>query len=289
MSRAELMEIGDALEPRARQLVKRWAFLLYGVVAYAAFIGTTLYAIGFVAGVVVPRSVDAGEPVAPFTKALGVNVALLAIFGVQHSVMARKGFKEAWTRVVPRPIERSTYVLASSACLALLFLLWHPIPRVVWSVESTAGRIALVAVAVLGWLVALFSTFLINHFELFGLRQVYLAARRAEPRPPRFTTPLLYRLVRHPLYLGFILAFWAAPTMTVGHLVFALGMLGYILVGIQLEERDLVREFGNRYLAYRGQVRALVPLPRAKPGQRETPPQTESGAVSCRAPGSRTG
>jgi protein-S-isoprenylcysteine O-methyltransferase Ste14 len=191
-----------------------------------------------------------------------VNLALLTLFGVQHSVMARKGFKERWTRVVPRPIERSTYVVLSSACLALLFLLWHPIPRVVWSVEGTAGRVALVSLAALGWLVALFSTFLINHFELFGLRQVYLAARQSEPRPPRFTTPLLYRLVRHPLYLGFLLAFWAAPTMTVGHLVFALGMLGYILVGIHLEERDLVREFGNRYLAYREQVRALVPLPR---------------------------
>ena len=284
MSRGEL---GDARRPR-RQRVKRSAFLLYGVVAYAAFIGTTLYAIGFVAGVVVPRSVDAGGTVAPFTTALGVNLALLVLFGVQHSVMARKGFKEAWTRIVPRPIERSTYVLASSACLALLFLLWHPIPRVVWSVESSAARIGLVAVAVLGWLVALFSTFLINHLELFGLRQVYLATRRTEPRPPRFTTPLLYRFVRHPLYLGFILAFWAAPTMTVGHLVFALGMLGYILAGIQLEERDLVREFGARYVAYREQVRALVPIPRAMPGEGETLLRPES-AVSCRAPGSRTG
>jgi methanethiol S-methyltransferase len=283
------MEVGSARKPRGRQLVKWWAFLLHGVVAYTAFIGTTLYAIGFVAGVVVPRSIDAGGPVASFTTALGVDVALLTLFAVQHSVMARKRFKEAWTRVVPRPIERSTYVLLSSACLALMFLLWHPIPRLVWSVGSGASKVALVAVAVLGWLVALFSTFLVNHFELFGLRQVYLAARRTEPRPPRFTTPLLYRLVRHPLYLGFILAFWAAPTMTVGHLVFALGMLGYILVGIQLEERDLVREFGARYLAYREQVRALVPIPRAVPGEREAPLQTESGAVSCRAPGSRTG
>ncbi|HET6982991.1 MAG TPA: isoprenylcysteine carboxylmethyltransferase family protein [Myxococcaceae bacterium] len=269
--------------------MKRLAFLLYGIVAYAAFIGTTLYAVGFVAGVVVPRSVDAGGPVAPLTTALGVNVALLTLFGVQHSVMARKGFKQAWTRVVPPAIERSTYVLLSSACLALLFLLWHPIPRMVWSVGSTAGRVALASLATLGWLVALFSTFLINHFELFGLRQVFLAARRTEPRPPRFTTPLLYKLVRHPLYLGFILAFWAAPTMTMGHLVFALGMLGYILVGIQLEERDLVREFGGRYLVYREQVRALVPIPGAVPGEGEAPLQTASGAVSYRAPGSRTG
>jgi protein-S-isoprenylcysteine O-methyltransferase Ste14 len=255
--------------------MKRLAFLLYGVAAYAAFVGTVLSAIGFVAGVAVPRSVDSGGPVAPVTTALGVDVALLGLFGLQHSVMARKGFKEVWTRVVPHPIERSTYVLASSACLGLLFLLWHPIPRVVWSVESLAGRIAVVSLAVLGWLVALFSTFLINHFELFGLRQVYLAARRTEQRPGRFRTPLLYKLVRHPLYLGFILAFWAAPTMTVGRLVFALGMLGYIGVGIHLEERDLVREYGNRYLAYREQVRALVPIPRAMAGKREAPLQTE--------------
>jgi protein-S-isoprenylcysteine O-methyltransferase Ste14 len=255
--------------------MKRLTFLLYGVAAYAAFVGTVLHAIGFVAGVAVPRSVDSGGPVAPVTTAVAVDVALLGLFALQHSVMARKGFKEVWTRVVPRPIERSTYVLASSACLSLLFLLWHPIPAVVWSVESAAGRVAMVSLAVLGWLVALFSTFLINHFELFGLRQVYLAARRTEPRPGRFRTPLLYRLVRHPLYLGFILAFWAAPTMTVGHLVFALGMLGYIGFGIQLEERDLVREFGNRYLAYREQVRALVPIPRAMPSQREAPLPTE--------------
>jgi len=272
---SELTERADSLETRGMQLMKRGVFLLYGIAAYTAFLGTTLYAVGFVGGVVVPRSVDAGGPVAPLTTAVLADTALLLLFAVQHSVMARKRFKEAWTRVVPRPIERSTYVLASSACLALLFLLWHPIPRVVWSVESTAARLALVSLAALGWLVALFSTFLINHFELFGLRQVYLAARRSEPRPPSFRTPLLYRLVRHPLYLGFVLAFWATPTMTVGHLVFALGMLGYILVGIELEERDLVREFGARYVAYREQVRALVPIPRALPDDRKAPLQTE--------------
>jgi len=258
--------------------VRRQLFRFYGVVAYAAFLGTILYAVGFVGGVVVPRSVDSGGPVAPLTTAALVDVALLALFAVQHSVMARRGFKERWTRLVPRPIERSTYVLLSSACLALLFLLWHPIPRVVWSVESAAGRAALVLLSALGWLVALFSTFLINHFELFGLRQVSLATGRTEPS--RFRTPVLYKLVRHPLYLGFILAFWAAPTMTVGHLVFALGMLGYIGVGIQLEERDLVREYGAQYLAYREQVRGLVPLPRW--------PRNED-PLSPRVPGSRSG
>lgn len=242
--------------------MKRAVFLLYAVLAYAAFLGATLYAVGFVGDVLVPRSVDSGGPIAPLGTALMIDAALLLLFGVQHSAMARKGFKERWTRVVPRPIERSTYVLLSSACLALLYLLWHPIPRVVWSIESAAGRVAMVSLAVLGWLVALCSTFLINHFELFGLRQVYLAAKKEEVPPSRFRTPWFYRWVRHPLYLGFIIAFWAAPTMTVGHLVFALGMLGYILVAIQLEERDLVREFGARYLAYREQVRGLVPIPR---------------------------
>jgi protein-S-isoprenylcysteine O-methyltransferase Ste14 len=255
-------------------------------VAYAAFLGTIVYAVGFVGGVVVPRSVDSGGPVAPVTTAALVDVALLALFAVQHSVMARRGFKERWTRLVPRPIERSTYVLLSSACLALLFLLWHPIPRVVWSVESGAGRAALVSLSALGWLVALFSTFLINHFELFGLRQVFLATGR--PEPSRFRAPVLYKLVRHPLYLGFILAFWAAPTMTVGHLVFALGMLGYILVGIQLEERDLVREYGARYLAYREQVRGLVPIPRRVPERSEETLGARS-PVSPRVPGSRSG
>jgi protein-S-isoprenylcysteine O-methyltransferase Ste14 len=255
--------------------MKRSFFLLYGVVAYGAFVATFLYLIGFVEDVVVPRSVDSGGPAAPVTTALLVEVTLLALFGVQHSVMARKGFKEVWTRVVPRPIERSTYVLAASTCLALLFLLWHPIPRVVWSVESLAARMALLSLSGLGWLWALLSSFLINHFELFGLRQVYLAARRREAPHSRFRTPLLYRLVRHPLYLGFIVAFWATPTMTVGHLVFALGMLGYVLIAIQLEERDLVREHGNRYLAYRQQVRGLVPIPRRLPEGTEVQLQTE--------------
>jgi len=255
--------------------MKRVGYVLYGGVCYAVFVATFLYAIGFVGGVVVPRSIDSGGPVTSITTALLVDGLLLALFGLQHSVMARKGFKEVWTRVVPRPIERSTYVLAASACLALVFLLWQPIPAVVWSVERPAARMALVALSGLGWVLALLSSFLINHFELFGLRQVFLAARREEPQHPRFRTPLLYRVVRHPLYLGFILAFWAAPTMTVGHLVFAIGMLGYILVAIQLEERDLVREYGKRYLAYRQQVRGLLPIPRRLPDGSDAQLQAE--------------
>jgi len=237
-------------------------YLLYGVAAYAAFLAAILYAVGFVGGVLVPRSVDSGGSITPLGTALGVDVALLLLFGVQHSVMARRGFKEVWTRVVPEPIERSTYVLASSVSLAVLFAFWRPIPAVVWSVQTPAARVAVLAVSALGWIIALSSTFLLNHFELFGLRQVYLAARRNEVPPGRFRTPWLYRWVRHPLYLGFIIAFWATPTMTVGHLVFSLGMLGYILAAIQLEERDLVREYGARYLAYREQVRGLIPIPR---------------------------
>lgn len=243
--------------------MKRVVYVLYGAVCYLMFVGTFLYAVAFVAGAPVPRNVDAGGPPAALGAALGVDVLLLTLFAVQHSGMARKGFKAVWTRLVPAPVERSTYVLATNLCLLTLFYFWRPIPRVVWNVETPAIRVGLVAVSVLGWGIVLFGTFLINHFELFGLRQVYLAARRKDLPAPRFRTPLLYRFVRHPIYLGFILAFWATPRMTVGHLVFAAATLGYILVAIQLEERDLVREYGARYLAYRQQVRGLVPIPRS--------------------------
>ena len=245
--------------------MKRAVYLVYGVVSYAASIATLLYAIAFVEGSLVPRTVDAGGAVFGPVTALLVNALLLTLFAVQHSGMARRGFKELWTRIVPKPIERSTYVLAASASLVVLFALWRPIPAVVWNVQAPGARCAIYALSGLGWLVALFSTLLLNHFELFGLRQVYLAARRRELPPSPFRTPWFYKWVRHPLYVGFILAFWATPTMTVGHLVFALGMHLYILVAIQLEERDLVREYGAQYLAYREQVRALVPIPRRLP------------------------
>ncbi|HZJ54584.1 MAG TPA: isoprenylcysteine carboxylmethyltransferase family protein [Myxococcaceae bacterium] len=245
--------------------MKRVAYVLYGGVCYAVFVATFLYAIAFVEGAPVPRTVDAGGPSSAPGTALLADVLLLTLFAVQHSGMARRGFKEVWTRIVPKPIERSTYVLAASAILVVLFALWRPIPAVVWNVQAPAARFAILAVSALGWLFALFSTLLLNHFELFGLRQAYLAARRREVPSPRFRTPWFYKWVRHPLYLGFILAFWAAPTMTVGRLVFALGMLGYILVAIQLEERDLVREYGAQYRAYRDQVPALVPIPRRVP------------------------
>jgi protein-S-isoprenylcysteine O-methyltransferase Ste14 len=237
----------------------RGIYLLFGVVAYLIFFATFLYLIAFVGDLPgVPRTVDRG-PVSELVPALIIDLALIGVFGLQHSVMARQGFKRAWTRIVPEPIERSVYVLAASLALILLFVYWRPIPQTVWSVESSLGATALWALFGLGWLIVLLSTFLINHFELFGLKQVYLNMRGSAPRPPEFRQPFFYKLVRHPLYAGFFLAFWATPAMSVGHLVLALGMSVYMLVAIQLEERDLTRLFGEDYEAYRLRVGMLTP------------------------------
>jgi protein-S-isoprenylcysteine O-methyltransferase Ste14 len=230
---------------------------LYGVVCYAIFFVTFLYAIGFVEGLVVPKAIDTGEA-GPLVTSLVIDAVLLGIFAVQHSVMARPAFKSWWTKIVPAPVERSTYVLLASLALVLLFWQWRPLPQVIWKLEGAAAT-AVLTLSFVGFLIVLTSTFLINHFDLFGLRQVHAYATGKEIPPHEFTTPLFYRVVRHPLYLGFIVAFWAAPVMSVGHLVFAVATTAYILIAIQLEEHDLTAVFGDTYQAYKKRVSMIVP------------------------------
>ena len=231
---------------------------LYGCLVYVLFLGTFLYAVGFVGNIGVPLSVDSPAISRP-GQALLIDLALLALFAVQHSVMARKGFKAWWTRIVPPAVERSTYVLASNLVLGALCWHWQPIEGVVWSVQNPAAVTAIQVVFWLGWGVLLLATFLINHFELFGLRQVYAGLKGTQVPQSEFRTPLLYKHVRHPLYLGFLLSFWATPEMSLGHLLFAAGATGYILVGTWFEERDLIANFGDRYRSYRKKVGMLLP------------------------------
>lgn len=240
--------------------MKRLLTFGYGAASYLLFVVAFLYAIGFVGGFVVPRTVDAGIT-APVGEAVVVNLLLLSVFALQHSVMARPAFKRWWTRIIPQTIERSTYVLLSSLALFLLYWQWRTLPAVLWEVESVAGRLILWALFWLGWATVFASTFMINHFDLFGLRQVWLNWRGKPYSDIDFRIVLLYRVLRHPLMLGFIVAFWAAPTMTAGHLLFAGVSTAYILVAIQLEERDLVAALGDRYLDYRHRVPMLVPCP----------------------------
>lgn len=240
------------------------AAFLFGTASYAVFLATFLYAIGFAGNLLVPKSIDSGAA-GTLPGALLVDLLLLGLFAAQHSVMARPWFKERWMRLVPRSVERSTYVLASSLALALLFWQWQPIPGTLWEAEGAAARAIAYGLFALGWVIVLSSTFMINHFDLFGLRQVYLRLRSEPYTPLPFVTVALYRFVRHPIMLGFLVAFWSTPVMTLGHLLFAGATTGYIFIGIWLEERDLRRAHGETYERYRRQASMILPLPRRRP------------------------
>jgi len=258
---------------------------LYGVAAYSIFLATFVYSMGFVGNVLVPKSIDIGLPMGmtdePLVVSLLINVALLALFAIQHSVMARPAFKRWWTRIVPKPVERSTFVLFASSALLLLFLEWRPLGAVVWDFSGSAVGTLMTVLCVFGWLLVLASTFQIDHFELFGLKQVWYRLNNYATPAPEFRTPLFYRHVRHPIYLGFVLAFWSTPVMSAGHLLFAATTSAYILVGIWFEERDLIAQFGQRYRDYRERVGML--LPRASRRSSDTmvdAPRTEAGRAT---------
>jgi protein-S-isoprenylcysteine O-methyltransferase Ste14 len=232
--------------------------LAFGAISYAVFLVAFLYAIGFVGNLVVPKTIDSGAE-RLIQEALIVNVLLLGAFAIQHSVMARPGFKKWWTKIIPKSIERSTFVLLASLLLLLLYWQWRPITTQVWAVEHSVGQILLQALYFLGWLIVFLGTFMINHFDLFGLRQVYLKLRNQEYTNLNFRVPGFYKFVRHPIMLGFLIAFWATPVMTVGHLLFTVATTGYILIALQLEERDLVNHFGEQYQEYRRKTSMLIP------------------------------
>jgi methanethiol S-methyltransferase len=257
-------------------MVKRVLFFTYGSLSYLTFLATFLYAICFIGNFGVPRTLD-GPASGPFIISLAIDVGLLALFAVQHSVMARKWFKDWWTQYVPKPIERSTYVLFASLALILLFWQWRPLGGVIWSIEDPFGRLLLRSLFAFGWVLVLLSTFLINHFDLFGLRQVWLHLTGRPYGTLRFATPGPYRLVRHPLYVGWLLVFWMTPTMSLAHLLFSLATTAYILLAIQFEERDLIREHGEAYETYRRSVPMLVPFSGKRAIDKQS--RTESGLM----------
>lgn len=229
------------------------------LLCYAAFLVSFLYLVGFTAALdLLPTHVDKGLAAPPAVAAL-IDLALIALFGLQHSVMARPGFKKAWTRVIPAPLERSVYCLASAACLVALFAFWHPIGGTVWSISAEPARVAIWGVFLLGWTILFIATWLISHFELFGIAQAWHHTRGVEPPAQAFRTPFFYRWIRHPIYTGFLIAFWATPDMTYSHLLLAVGMTAYVFIGIAHEERDLIAHFGDRYLDYRARVGSVIP------------------------------
>jgi len=253
MTQTQVLDRGVRANPVGRLIA-----FLYGIVAYAVFFVAFTYAIGFVSGLMVPKTIDTGAA-GSLGEALVVNLLLMSLFAVQHSVMARKQFKQWWTQYVPKSVERSTYVLLASLVLLLLYWQWRPMPAVVWQIADPGVALAVTVLGFVGWLIVFTSTFLINHFELFGLHQVANNLTGRAMPAPRFRTPLFYGFVRHPIYLGFVIAFWAAPTMTLGHLLFAAVTTAYIVVAIQFEERDLIDLFGDEYHRYKRRVSMLVP------------------------------